>query len=137
MTEKGVTLIGFSPSIGMQRLSLDDLLSGPSQFIVTSQACVCVRACAWSCVCLSAKCDVDTHASVWTYVCECACAPQFQMCHKQLSLRWALCSPEKHRRELVPVAASGEGGCQLGPARSRVWDAVLELAVWHMSHQPN
>lgn len=52
MTEKGVTLIGFSPSIGMRRLSLDDLLSGPSQFIVTSQACVCVRACAYMDVCM-------------------------------------------------------------------------------------
>lgn len=59
----------------------------------------------------------------------CVCALHFQKCHKQLFIQWAVCSrppaPAPHAGETASAAESRAGGCQLGPARSCVWDGVL------------
>ena len=92
--------------------------------------CVCACACTYmdicvcALVCFSAWCDVDAHTSVWTYV----CVPHTFRSVTDRSLSSG-CSappaPTSHRGAEGPATVSGEGGCQLGPARSRVWDGVL------------
>lgn len=118
----------------MQRLSLGDLLSGPSQSLLWHPKCACVcmcvrkhiygYVCVCALVCFSAWCDVDAHTSVWTYM----CVPHTFRSVTDCSLsggRSAPPAPTSHRGAVGPATVSGEGGCQLGPERSRVWDGVL------------
>lgn len=113
-----------SPSIGMQRLSLGDLLSGPSQSLLWHPKCACVCMCVrkhiYGYVCV---CTCVLLCLVWcrrTYFCMDihVCAPHFQKCHRLLSIWWALCSPSPHLSQGGSGARNSEWGGRL-PAGPR------------------